>query len=556
MEGFESGFTMLETLLPPFQMSQDIPKQLNFYKEIEMTGKKWVILCILLAGVATAAVATVQAKPAQPRMKAQSAQGATFTYQGRLEWKDEPITGSCQMAFRLYNHATSESVVGSAITTTVPISGGLFTTDLDFGANAFDGNARWLGIRVNCPGDAGFTDLDRQALTAVPYALYAARSGGPENVVTVAKSGGDYSEVQTAIDSISDAAADNAYLVWVAPGVYEGHVIMRPYIHLQGAGQEATIITSTISGETTSIQATLALTHHVSLRDLTVSNSGALTTSVALSALDGTTQTRVTDVTARGQGEANDAFGIYLTGSDTAVTLQDVTGVAQNGSRNRGLVNHSEAATTLHGGTFIGRGGNTAYGIQNSSSATIETIDVTALGENSSNLNYGLYVGYGATATLRGGTFTGRGGSSTAGIYNGGFVDAKLEAENVVAVGENGSSYNRGVHNEHQTTLHGGTFIARAGSHAYGIYNNGAGANLKAADIVASAEGGSVHTDGLFVAATAEARVDSSQIINARLDSGTLYLGVSQLAGDIHDDGGAWHCFQVYDGTYNAITCP
>ncbi|NBD35019.1 MAG: hypothetical protein GVY30_03345, partial [Chloroflexi bacterium] len=195
-------------------------------------------------------------------------------------------------------------------------------------------------------------------------------------------------------------------------------------------------------------------------------------------------------------------------------------------------------------------------GIQNSSSAAIEAIDVTALGENSSNLNYGLYVGYGATATLRGGTFTGRGGSSASGICNGGFVDAKLEAENVVAVGENGSSYNRGLDNEHQTTLHGGTFIARAGSHAYGIYNNGAGANLKAADIVATAEGGSVHTDGLFGASTAQARIDSSQIVNARLDGGTLYLGVSQLAGDIHNDGGAWHCFQVYDGNYNAVTCP
>ncbi len=520
-----------------------------------MTGKKWAILCILLAGVAAAAVATAQAKPAQPRMRSQSTQGNPFTYQGRLKLNDEPITDNCQMAFRLYDHATNGSVVGSAITTTVPISDGLFTAGLDFGADAFDGNARWLGIRVNCPGDAGYTDLDRQALTAVPYAMYAARSGGPENVITVAKSGGDYETVQAAIDSISDAAADNTYLVWVAPGVYEEQVTMRPYVHLQGADQEATIITSTISGDAP-IQATLALTHHVSLRDLTVGNSGAPTTSVALLAADGTTQTLVADVTARGQGAADNAFGIYLIGSGTGVTLQDVTGLAENSARNRGLVNFSEAATTLHGGTFTGRGGHTAYGIQNSSSAALEAIDVTALGENGSNLNYGLYVGYGATATLRGGTFTGRGGSSTSGICNGGFVDATLEANNVIALGEHGSSYNRGLNNEHQATLYGGTFTARAGNYAYGIHNNGSGANLKAADIVASAEDGGVHTAGLFGAATAQARIDSSHITNARLDSSTLYLGVSQLDGDIHDDGGAWYCFQVYDGNYNAVTCP
>jgi len=51
------------------------------------------------------------------------------------------------------------------------VNNSLFTVQLDFGASAFTGEARWLGIQVQCPGDGGYTDLGRQPITAVPYAL-------------------------------------------------------------------------------------------------------------------------------------------------------------------------------------------------------------------------------------------------------------------------------------------------------------------------------------------------------------------------------------------------
>ena len=67
----------------------------------------------------------------------------------------------------------------------------------------------------------------------------------------------------------STAAADNPYLVWVAPGVYEEQVTMKPYVHLQGAGQEATVISSTASSSAwPPTQATLLLASDTSLRDL------------------------------------------------------------------------------------------------------------------------------------------------------------------------------------------------------------------------------------------------------------------------------------------------
>jgi len=96
-----------------------------------------------------------------------------FTYQGRLEHDGEPIDGECAMAFRLFDAPTDGIQIGETISETVSISEGRFTQVLDFGDGVFIGDARWLGIRVMCPGDADFADLGRQELTAAPYATYA-----------------------------------------------------------------------------------------------------------------------------------------------------------------------------------------------------------------------------------------------------------------------------------------------------------------------------------------------------------------------------------------------
>jgi hypothetical protein len=97
----------------------------------------------------------------------------SFTYQGQLKKNDAAVSGDCAMAFRLYDAAEDGVQVGSALSPTVPVSNSLFTVQLDFGASAFTGDARWLGIRVQCPGDAAYTDLGCQPLTAAPHALYA-----------------------------------------------------------------------------------------------------------------------------------------------------------------------------------------------------------------------------------------------------------------------------------------------------------------------------------------------------------------------------------------------
>ena len=104
--------------------------------------------------------------------------GTAFTYQGRLtDSSGNPIAGTCDLRFTLYESATGADQVGAPQTKSgVTLNNGYFTVDLDFGANAFAGEGRYLKIEVDC--GSGYTTLNpRVKLTPAPYALYAVSTG-------------------------------------------------------------------------------------------------------------------------------------------------------------------------------------------------------------------------------------------------------------------------------------------------------------------------------------------------------------------------------------------
>ena len=78
------------------------------------------------------------------------AQGTTaFTYQGHLLNDGTNANGTNGMIFTLYSAVTGGTTVGSPITNSVGVSSGLFSVNLDFGAGAFNGTARWLDIAIS-----------------------------------------------------------------------------------------------------------------------------------------------------------------------------------------------------------------------------------------------------------------------------------------------------------------------------------------------------------------------------------------------------------------------
>ena len=110
----------------------------------------------------------------QPTMVGLSVVGTAFTYQGHLKDSGSPANGVYDFEFKLYDAAGGGAQVGSTVALNdIPVSKGLFTVKLDFGAGAFGSGARWLNIGVRAGASAGaYTTLTpRQELAPAPYAL-------------------------------------------------------------------------------------------------------------------------------------------------------------------------------------------------------------------------------------------------------------------------------------------------------------------------------------------------------------------------------------------------
>ncbi|MDY6933339.1 MAG: pectinesterase family protein [Spirochaetota bacterium] len=154
-----------------------------------------------------------------------------------------------------------------------------------------------------------------------------------QNMIVVAKKGGNYTSVQSAIDSIGDADADNPYLIWITPGVYSETVVMKPHVHIQGAGQEMTIITSTVGDDVYPLsEVTLVLTLNTSLRDLTMMNSGNFTYNTALLTEDSANFTQIADVMVKAHGNGSNNYAICISGSGTNIELLNINALSKNGS--------------------------------------------------------------------------------------------------------------------------------------------------------------------------------------------------------------------------------
>ena len=110
-----------------------------------------------------------------------AAQGTTaFTYQGQLRDGGTNANGAYTMIFRLYDASTNGNQIGVSITNSPNLFNGLFSVNLDFGAAAFNGNARWLGITIT-NGATTETLWPRVQVLPSPYALFAAVAGTVTN---------------------------------------------------------------------------------------------------------------------------------------------------------------------------------------------------------------------------------------------------------------------------------------------------------------------------------------------------------------------------------------
>ena len=132
------------------------------------------LVLLLVAGGLATPFALSLADDSEPA--AGVALGPAFTYHGRLEEDGVPANGSYDFRFTLHSDAVANSPVGSQSEVTkagVIVTNGAFSTSLDFGPGAFNGESRWLSVEAK-QGAAEFVLLSpRQELTATPNALWA-----------------------------------------------------------------------------------------------------------------------------------------------------------------------------------------------------------------------------------------------------------------------------------------------------------------------------------------------------------------------------------------------
>jgi len=103
------------------------------------------------------------------------AQGTAFSYEGQLLSNGQPANGNYDITFTLFAYSQYGFPVGPVLTNLdTPVSGGLFSATLNFGA-VFNGSNYWLEIAVRTNGNGYFTILEpRQLVTPVPYAVFSA----------------------------------------------------------------------------------------------------------------------------------------------------------------------------------------------------------------------------------------------------------------------------------------------------------------------------------------------------------------------------------------------
>ena len=116
------------------------------------------------------------------------AQGTGFTYQGRLNNSGNPASGNYDFRFKLFVDSFGNTQAGSTVLTNgVPVTNGLFTVAIDFGAGMFTGTNYWLEVDVRTNGAGGYTALSPlQAVTPAPYAIFSGNSSNAVNATTAA----------------------------------------------------------------------------------------------------------------------------------------------------------------------------------------------------------------------------------------------------------------------------------------------------------------------------------------------------------------------------------
>lgn len=498
-----------------------------------------VVLVVVLVGVIAYAfgdrwVPKAEASPLNVERAVLVPTSTGLVYQGKLTDGDAPANGAYDFEFALYD--SRGTMVASGIDQAGQgVTAGLFSIVLDFGTDVFNGDARYLDVSIRRSGLGGrYTTLvPRIAIAPTPYALYGLKTKGYKNVLVVSPDGGNFGSVQDALNSITDNSASNKYLIWVGPGIYTEVVTMKPYVDIEGAGENVTKITATGNPQ----NATVIGSDNAELRFITIENTGA-------------------------SYYYNAPYGIAINNNGASPSLLHVTANASGGlAWNYGIYNNSSSPSMNN--VIAQASGYSTFnaGVYNTTSSSPSMNNVTAIGITGgyNNYSYGVYNINASAPVMNNVTATAAGGDDSYGIYNNA---SSPTMNNVIATASSPDYGTIGVYNESSSPVMNNVTATGNGGQCFhqfictniGVYNGG-NSSPTITRLIATATGSFVQANvAVANGGTGIVEIQNSQLIadtnTAQAGGGTLRIAHSFLNGGPIIGGGARVCAGNYDESY------
>ncbi|WPB77241.1 collagen-like protein [Archangium violaceum] len=184
--------------------------------------------------------------------------------------------------------------------------------------------------------------------------------------------------LRNALQSITKVSAEEPWLLFVEPGVYDlgtQGIQLRPYIHVQGAGQQLTTVRSSAAGPT------VVTADHTELRSLTVEHLGGSGEAVALS--NPSSLFRARDVVAVAREGSSRTVGLLSTAGAGPGGFERVQVSAVSSRGDTVGFSCDGCSVKVSGSTFLAQGGARATGVSVRGGA-MELWDSSAMGQGGS----------------------------------------------------------------------------------------------------------------------------------------------------------------------------
>jgi hypothetical protein len=369
-----------------------------------------------------------------------------------------------------------------------------------------------------------------------------------KNIVTVAKSNGDFTDPVTAVDSISDASSTNPYLVVIGPGVYtiSRTLVMKSYVHIAGSGRHFTTLTGTIStdSEATSAIVSASGVSFASLSSIALENKGGHSISIAI--YNNTGSPTLRDIYASAYGGTSKNYVVYNYNSASPEMTDMYISTYGGGTDSFGVYNYNSSPLMSGVTTFVTGGTGNTYGVYNSTGSwpMMTKVSINAMG---GSYSYGIYNEQ-SCPTMIGVTAEAHWGTTSMGVYNSISSCPSLQTMTDVIATAMGVTTSYGIQNYYASPLMTGvSATASSGEDEnYGVINSASSPTMN--NVTATGSGGGA-SYGVYNYNYSQPAIRRSTIVgnNAGLyadDTSTARVSQSTIISDV---GGA--------GTKTCVAC-